>query len=129
MKYLILTLCVSLSFGAVFAESRTWTSADGSKTFEGQFKSLSGNKVTVIRAGRMLTFELSMLSEKDQAWLRENAAKKKNASASAREVEEFIATDFGKAVAKAKVLDGKRFGKFEFESVPEYFILYVSASW
>ena len=44
-------------------------------------------------------------------------------------MEEFSLTDIGKAFTKMEILEGDAFTPHEFESVPEYFILYYSASW
>ena len=43
-------------------------------------------------------------------------------------MEEFARTDIGKAFTKMQVLEGQAFTPHEFESGPEYFILYYSAS-
>ena len=56
-------------------EPRTFTSADGSKTFEGRLTDYDAKKgqVTVRKGMRNMTFRLSLLSEKDIEYVKENA--------------------------------------------------------
>ena len=59
-------------------QARVWTSADGTKTFEGELKSYdaAAGKVTVVMAnGRLATFKTSVLSADDIEWLKENGSK------------------------------------------------------
>ncbi len=56
-------------------QARTWTSADGSKTFEGDLVSCDDNSVTVRRGIKQMTFKLALLSEEDQKWAKEEGAK------------------------------------------------------
>jgi len=71
----LLTL-FSLGLAVVFishAQARTWTSADGSRTFEGEFKAYdeAAGMVTVRLAnGQTLTFAQDKLSEDDIAFLK-----------------------------------------------------------
>lgn len=57
--------------------ARTWTSADGSKTFEGELVSYdeATGSVTVDMKGRKMTFKKEILSEADIAFAKENASK------------------------------------------------------
>ena len=110
--------------------ARTWTSADGSKTFEGTVRSVDANKgtVTVLLAnGTALAFPQDKLSEGDIAFLKEWEA----SNAAAAEVEPDTDSVIGGKVAKAKLyrLDGKRMKKAELTKSPEYYVLYYSASW
>jgi hypothetical protein len=60
------------------AQARTWTSADGTKTFEGELRSYdaAAGKVTVTLAnGKQLVFVQDKLSEEDIAFVKENASK------------------------------------------------------
>ena len=108
-------------------QARTWTSSDGTKTFEGTLRSYEKETgmVTVIVNGRPLSFEKSMLSEADIQFLEEEMAAEVNPA------EEAAKTVVGAKVTKAKLnrLDGKRFRKAELDKAPEYYILYYSASW
>jgi hypothetical protein len=59
------------------AHARTWTSADGSKTFDGELKSYDAEKglvtVTLANGGRMV-FRQDKLSEDDIAYLKEHGS-------------------------------------------------------
>ena len=128
-KTLIAFAAIALMATNGFGEARTWTSADGSKTFEGSLRSYnatSGDVTVLMSNGRALTFPQTMLSEADIAFLKEREAKKNEAAAPAEPT-----TKLGKMMAKAKLhkLDGKRFKSAELTKSPEYFILYYSASW
>jgi len=72
---------LALGFGALisFAEARTWTSADGSKTFDGELHSYDSDRgvVIVVRSnGSRITFTQDKLSEEDIAWLKKNGNRK-----------------------------------------------------
>ncbi len=63
--------------------ARTWTSADGSKTFEGELKAYDPEKGMVevtLTTGRSMKFLQSVLSEADVAFLKENGALSANKS-------------------------------------------------
>lgn len=63
---------------AIFnAEARTWTSADGSSTFEGDLLSYDepSGKVTVDRGGNTLSFSQNLLSAEDIEWLKQQGLK------------------------------------------------------
>ena len=133
-KALVILAFVGLLGG--MAEARTWTSADGSKTFEGTLKSYdpASGIVTVIVAGRPTAFPKDKLSEGDIAFLSEPGAAAPGAAtpAVASAPSESAATSAVVAlVAKAKLqqLDGKRFKKAESIKSPDYYVLYYSASW
>lgn len=128
-KALVILAFVGL-FGGM-ADARTWTSADGSKTFEGTLKSYdpASGIVTVIVAGRPAAFPKDKLSEADIAFLKDSGAA---TPAVASGPSESSATSVvGALVAKAKLqqLDGKRFKKAESIKSPDYYVLYYSASW
>lgn len=48
---------------------RTWTSADGTQTFVGEYVSQTKDKVTIKKEGEALTFSISRLSKEDQTLL------------------------------------------------------------
>lgn len=81
MKPLLRTLvagCVSIiCFSPLGAFARTWTSADGGNTFEGELLSYDANsgEVTVDRGGNKITFKQELLAESDLAFLKDTAAK------------------------------------------------------
>ena len=125
-------LIIATALGLGFLPARTWTSADGSKTFEGKLKTYdaAGGKVSVtVRNGRTLTFSIDKLSEADRKFLAEEASRLDGTAENKAAMEEFARTDIGKAFTKTQILQGDAFAPHEFESVPEYFILYYSASW
>lgn len=52
------------------AESRDWRSADGSRTFAGEYLSHDARRVTIRRSdGRVFTLDLAKLHPEDRAWL------------------------------------------------------------
>lgn len=105
--------------------ARTWTSADGARTFEGELRSYDAEtgRVTVIINGAPLTIRQDKLSEADITFLKEESDSSAKDSAQDSVV--------GAKVAKAKlqVLDGKRYRKAELTKSPDYFVFYYSASW
>ena len=109
-------------------EPRTWTSAaDASKTFEAEFVSESAGKVTVRKSnGQQMTFTLDKLSEADQAWIAETKA-------AALKAEKLKSAEVPAAILDKLVkLDGKKLRKYDLEAdkgVPEYYVVYFSASW
>ena len=77
MKMKLILCSLVLAAGVIFpaAVGRTWTSSDGSKTFEGELQSYDSatGKVTVILANRKrLSFAQDKLSAEDIAWLKKN---------------------------------------------------------
>jgi hypothetical protein len=73
------------------AHARTWTSADGSKTFEGELQSYDAQKgkVTVtLPNGKRLTFSQDRLSEADITFAKENGRKASGASSSGGDIGE-----------------------------------------
>jgi len=78
MKSSLLILVLGVGVLLPMAEGRTWTSADGTQTFEGELKSYDAAKgiVRVVRPnGVRTTFTQDKLSAEDIAWLEENANK------------------------------------------------------
>lgn len=79
MKRTLIPLVLGLGALISFAEARTWTSADGSKTFEGELQSYDAERglVVVQRSnGSRITFTQDKLSEEDIAWLKKNGNRK-----------------------------------------------------
>lgn len=76
----VLQLASAVLLLTASAEARTWTSADGSKTFKGKVKSFDAETGTVkiIKTnGRVVAFNQSKLSEADIEYLKANAPTKK----------------------------------------------------
>jgi len=66
-------VCLSITFlAATSASARTWMSADGKSNFEGDLIAYDAGtgEVTVNREGNKITFNQSLLSEKDIAFLK-----------------------------------------------------------
>lgn len=124
------TLGLALSIGTVTA--RTWTSSDGSKTFEGTFKDYDEAKqtISVMKGYKKLSFPLDKLSDTDQQWVRGEVARQ--AIANQPTVQEQLAEQaVGKNLKPGVLerLEGSRFARVELSKAPEYYLLYFSASW
>lgn len=67
-----------LSILVVGLQARTWTSADGSKTFEGKLQSydaVSGKVSVILRNGKSITFQKDLLSEDDIDFLSSSSSR------------------------------------------------------
>ncbi len=66
-------IILALAFASVLSASaapRTWKSADGSKSFEGEFLAREGTKITLQPVGaKEITFDISKLHADDQKWI------------------------------------------------------------
>ncbi|MGI9240721.1 MAG: hypothetical protein ACR2RV_07965 [Verrucomicrobiales bacterium] len=119
---------------AGICSARTWTSADGKHTFEGDFVSATAAKVTVKRSRGNITFDISKLSDTDKEFIKEESARIA-ADAVAKEASEKLkGAPIPKALSRKLVkLDdaGKRYQKFDLAEgvIPQYYIVYYSASW
>jgi hypothetical protein len=70
----IASTLVALALSLSAAHARTWTSSDGSKTFEGEllsYDAATGNVGVTLANGKELTFNQDKLSEDDIAFLKE----------------------------------------------------------
>ncbi len=124
------TLLISwLLAGLTFAQARTWTSADGTKTFEGELKSFDAGsgKVSVTINGRQKTFSIDKLSEKDVEFLKEWEKEASKPSVEEALQEQKIGKELTSKILSR--IDGKKFKKVSMEKAPEYYLLYFSASW
>jgi hypothetical protein len=87
-------LTTATAFSLVFlatAQARTWTSADGTKTFEGELRSYdaaSGKVAVTLLNGREMTFNQDKLSEADIAFVKENGKKAPTSSSSSGSINE-----------------------------------------
>lgn len=80
---LLLELVVAFLL-VVGVQARTWTSADGSKTFEGELQSYeaaSGKVSVTLPNGKRMNFTQDKLSEDDIAWLKKNGGRSGGGSA------------------------------------------------
>ncbi len=70
MKILFAIFIISLTIPAGLS-AREWTSADGSRTFQGELISFKDGKVKVRRSdGKNLVFSIELLSESDQQFVK-----------------------------------------------------------
>jgi len=126
-----------------FLAARTWVSADGIKTFEGEYRSYNKESgvVEVFSRGRLMSFSKDKLSEQDLLWLGENGREAVNAGKSAplEVAENRSSLDqstmenqvIGSLLLKARLkrYDKRRYRKAKLEKTPEYYLLYYAASW
>jgi hypothetical protein len=94
MRFLVFLLLSALP---CLAAARTWHSADGSKSFEAEFISTDGVRVTLKRTtdNRILTFTSEKLHADDQAWLNTNAKPAEDAPEETPEGAAFDTLEFG----------------------------------
>ncbi|WP_156817127.1 hypothetical protein [Rubritalea marina] len=132
MKRFTIT-ALSLAIMGSNLNARTWTSSDGSRTFEGQFKSYheESGMVTVTKGYKKLSFPLTKLSLEDRQWIRLESQKETTAEDSASVKEQLAEQTIGKNLKPGilEKLDGNRFVRAELDKAPEYYLLYFSASW
>lgn len=126
-----LIILTPLLLSTLSLTARTWTSSDGTRTFEGDFKSYNSSTqtVTVIKNSKNLQVPISALSAEDQQWIRDNASKPSEAVLS---IEDQLADQKVGAHLNSKTLsrfDGAKFVKADLEKAPDYYLLYFTASW
>ena len=115
----LLTIGITATIGVGAVSARTWTSADGSKKFEGELKAFykDDGKITVImRNGHSVTFDIAKLSEGDQTFLKENAAGDAAAGGGDNVQEALKAQKVGSKLSSRGLLekiDGQKFAKYE----------------
>ncbi len=113
-------------------QSRTWTSADGSRTFEGKFRSFdeTSGEAEVLINGQSVKFSIDLLSAADAEYIR-GLAKKEDVLDPSQVKEAVEQTALGAQILKAKPLrfDGRRYRRADLVKVPEYYVLYYAASW
>ena len=116
--------------------ARTWTSADGSKTFEGELRALSERAKTVtvlMEGGKLRTFKISLLSEEDRNFLRKEGHKIILAASAGKGADNTLQEQkIGKNLAKEGILsklEGESFVGHKRTKTPDYYIVYFSASW
>jgi len=134
-KILFAATCLAL-LGQGPLAARTWTSADGSKTFEGELRALNENAKTVtvvVKGGKLVTFAIGLLSDKDRTFLKEEGAKIILARNSDKGAAEALQDQkIGKKLIKEGILskiEGETFADYQLTKTPEYYIIYFSASW
>lgn len=126
---IILSLCLTLP---LTAEVKKWTSADGIKSFRGEYLSAEDGKVTIKKGSKKLTFPIDQLHAGDQAWI-ENKMKEeaeRQALIKKAKEEEKIKTAPITMELRGKVAkyDGYRFAKVDWQEIPKYYLLYFAGS-
>ncbi len=110
-------------------QARTWTSAEGAKTFKGDYVSHTAEYVTVTRGFNKVRFKIAMLSEDDKKWLEEKKEEALN-DEKLKAVEEVSFGALGdKLEGNIVKLTDKKYANFELQQAPEYYIIYFTASW
>ena len=126
---------LGVTFVTSSLHARTWTSSDGSKTFQGEYASQEDGFVTVKRGQKKLRFKIELLSTADQEWLKlrkETDANGDRAEASEKEANANtdslgkIGDKINKCLSK---FDGTKYSSTELDNTPKYYLLYFSASW
>jgi len=100
-----LILAAVTSLLLVTAQARTWTSTDGSKTFEAELKSYDATtgKVTVtLPNGRLMSFFQDKLSEADITYLKENGSKIIGSSSRVKELPDVLPDPDGEEADMSK---------------------------
>lgn len=111
--------------------ARTWTSADGSKSFEADFVKEEEGKITIKRSnGKIQTFSMDKVSLADQQWVDDQKDKALTKEIASRKSDERKNNPIPKELYGNLVkLNKKSFKRYKTELFPEYYILYYSASW
>ncbi len=134
------TICIILAasgLSLIALQARTWTSADGSKTFEGNLKSYdkAAGVAKVLKGIREVSFKVEMLSEADREWLQSQTPEAK-ANKDAADMEQAVLEELENQVIGSKikkgvlsVLEDDGFVDHTMTYAPEYYVVYYSASW
>jgi len=129
MKISLTLAILTTLFLSVTVHARTWTSSDGSKTFQAEYVECKGSSVVIIMNGNKNSFKISRLSAADQAWVaqqeRIDAAPYKPAttrSLSDQKIGRQLRHQTFRAV-------GNRFVSENIKKVPRYYYFYYAASW
>lgn len=129
MKHKIILTFAALAL-TLPLHARTWTSADGKNQFDGEYISSTETTVTVLKNGRQRSFKLSLLSEDDQKWIKEEAAKKAAADKEKAERGSLKDQKIGKKLmGKTVRVVGNKFVTEDTTKVPDFYFVYFSASW
>jgi hypothetical protein len=135
LKILLFTASLALVGQGPLA-ARTWTSADGSQTFEGELRALSERTKTVtvlMEGGKLRTFAIRLLSETDRNFLKTEGHKILLAASAGEGADDDLQDHkISKNLAKEGVLskiEGESFAGHKLTKTPDYYIVYFSASW
>jgi len=128
MKIRLLSLLATIAL-ATHIQARTWTSADGAKTFKANYISHTEDSVAVMKGLKKMNFKISLLSEADRDWLDQQQTSSNNAKTDKEPTNESFGT-FGDDIKSDLVIfSGKRYKKHKLVSAPDYYLIYFTASW
>lgn len=116
-----------LSIPSASAESRTWTSKDGTETITGTFVAMNRGMVALrLENGRMLHLPETKLSDEDLAYIAE-----KTATPSSEEPGKVELSGFAKELARVLISESGRPFKLmkDRTAPPTHYVFYYSASW
>ena len=135
MKKSIALLFLALCPSVIPLHARIWTSADGQKTFEGEYRAYdeATGMVKVLRGIRQISFHVDKLSAADREWLEQKAAEENleqvdDQAADLAELDNQVVGGKLKEGVLSK-LEGGKFVDYTMDYVPEYYVVYYSASW
>ncbi len=128
MKHLFAIFLTLAVFSTATVHARTWTSSDGSQTFEAEYVSATSKTVTVIMGGGKKTFKINKLSAADQEWI--NQARQQINCVCPVNVSSLRKQKIGRQLQHQtfRVKNG-RFVSAKITKVPRYYYLYYAASW
>ena len=133
-KLILTTMTALAALAAVYVASplhaREWTSADGKNTFDGEYVSSTDTTLTVIKGGRKVTFKLTLISDADRTWIKEEQEAVAKAEQEKKEAVSLADTVIGKKLmGKTVRVVGNDYKKQDTQKVPDYYFVYYSASW
>jgi len=102
-RKVFLTALASVFFTG--AHARTWTSPDGSKTFEAELEAynpVTGLVTVKLPSGKSMAFTQDKLSEEDIAWLKENGSKVASGEGEVKELPEVLPDPDGEEADMSK---------------------------
>ena len=88
-------------------QARTWTSADGSKTFEGElqaYDAASGKVSVTLASGKRMKFTRDKLSAEDIAWLKKNGGRSGGSTSEIKELPDELPDPDGEEADMSKTV-------------------------
>ena len=128
MKIKLISLLATIVLAA-HIQARTWTSADGSKTFKANYISHTEDSVAVMKGLKKMNFKISLLSEADRDWLDQQQASSNIAKTDTEPANESFGTFGDNIKSDLVIFSGKRYRKHKLETAPDYYLIYFTASW
>lgn len=131
LRLALVTLPLLFSGSLSAAESREWTSKDGTAKLTASFHKVEGDKVVLILPnGRTQAIARTFLSDADVAWIDQNSGAPAPGNVAATGSTTNASAKIPAALA-GKLIDdrGKPFDFGEAGGPPKYYLFYYSASW